>query len=110
MTPAASGFEHYPRTERERYRIVRLAPPYRRGSHETVCTCATPEAVGVALVILSQEGEFDGCRVGVLDTLAPVGHAWILLPYPEGPQPEAAFPTPTWRNKLHATWKRCKPF
>jgi DnaJ-class molecular chaperone len=51
------------------------AKPYRcedcRGEgrvRQELATCATPEAVGVALVTLAREGEFEECPVGILDT------------------------------------------
>jgi hypothetical protein len=36
---------------------------------QEVASCATPEAVGVALVILAREGEFEECPLGLLDRL-----------------------------------------
>jgi hypothetical protein len=89
--------------ERERYRLYRLcdcttcgatgrmvAAPYLekcpacRGEGRTrdlVATCATAEAVGVALVTLGREGEWDECPVGVLDTMGEPGEKWILRPW-----------------------------
>jgi hypothetical protein len=36
---------------------------------EEVASCETPEAVGVALVTLAREGEWDECPLGLLDRL-----------------------------------------
>jgi DnaJ-class molecular chaperone len=33
-----------------------------------IATCATPEAVGVAIVTLAREGEFEECPLGLLDS------------------------------------------
>lgn len=52
---------------------------------ELVATCASPEAVGVALCTLGAEGEFDDCPVGVLDTEAAVGRKWVLRPWQASP-------------------------
>ena len=37
-------------------------------TRDLIATCATPEAVGVALVTLGREGEWNECPVGILDT------------------------------------------
>ncbi len=52
---------------------------------QELATCADPQAVGVALVTLAQEGEFEGCQFGLLDRL-PEGKetgTWLVLPWPE---------------------------
>jgi DnaJ-class molecular chaperone len=36
---------------------------------QEIATCATPEAVGVAIVTLAREGEWDECPLGLLDGL-----------------------------------------
>lgn len=50
-------------------------------TRDLVATCATPEAVGVALVTLGREGEWDECPVGVLDTMGEPGQKWIVKPW-----------------------------
>lgn len=62
--------------DEERYRIYQV-----RDADELVlvATAPTPAAVGMALVTLSDEGEFgDGSRVGVLDSER---RRWIVLPW-----------------------------
>lgn len=64
------------------YKHVRCA--FCRGEGRTrdlVATCATPEAVGVALVTLGREGEWDECPVGVLDTEGETGEKWVVRPW-----------------------------
>ena len=50
-------------------------------TRDLVATCASPEAVGVALVTLGREGEWDECPVGVLDTMGEPGEKWIVSPW-----------------------------
>lgn len=56
-------------------------------TRDLVATCATPEAVGVALVTLGREGEFDECPIGILDTMGYLedvevqGGKWIVKPW-----------------------------
>lgn len=50
-------------------------------TRDLVATCATPEALGVALVTLGREGEWEGCPVGILDTLGETGEKWIVRPW-----------------------------
>jgi hypothetical protein len=38
---------------------------------ELIATCESPEAVGVALVTLTHEGEFEECPLGLLDRMPP---------------------------------------
>lgn len=38
---------------------------------QEVATCESPEAVGVALVTLAREGEWDECPFGLLDRMPP---------------------------------------
>lgn len=45
---------------------------------EEVASCESPEAVGVALVTLGGEGEWDGCPFGLLDRL---DRKWLVLPW-----------------------------
>jgi len=58
--------------------------PFCRGEGRTtelVATCATPEAVGVALVTLGREHEWDECPVGILDTEGETGEKWLVRPW-----------------------------
>jgi hypothetical protein len=48
---------------------------------DEVATCGSPEAVGVALVTLALEDEFDGCPVGILDSLGDTGRKWLIRPW-----------------------------
>jgi len=50
-------------------------------TRDLIATCATPEAVGVALVTLGREGEWEGCPIGVKDSLGEVGKKWIVRPW-----------------------------
>ena len=50
-------------------------------TRDLVATCATPEALGVALVTLGREGEWDDCPVGVLDTQGETGKKWLVRPW-----------------------------
>ena len=50
-------------------------------TRELIATCATPEAIGVALVTLGREGEWEGCPIGILDTLGETGQKWIVRPW-----------------------------
>ena len=66
----------------------RLVSPSRcpdcRGEGRTrdlVATCATPEALGVAIVTLGREGEWEGCPLGCLDTMGEPGEKWIFRPW-----------------------------
>ena len=46
-----------------------------------IATCATPEAVGVAVVTLGREHEFEDCALGILDVLGEKGERWVLRPW-----------------------------
>jgi hypothetical protein len=48
---------------------------------QEIATCATPEAVGVALVTLAREGEWDECPFGLLDSEGEKGHKWLVTPW-----------------------------
>ena len=50
-------------------------------TRELVATCGTPEALGVALVTLAREGEWEGCPIGVLDTMGEKGERWLVRPW-----------------------------
>ena len=73
----------------------RLAPvekcPECRGEgrvREEVASRESPEAVGVALVTLAREGEWqdaDGkpCAFGLLDRMGEKNEKWLILPWPQ---------------------------
>jgi hypothetical protein len=46
-----------------------------------VASCADPEALGVALVTLGREGEFEDCPIGLLDTEGEVVQKWLVRPW-----------------------------
>ena len=48
---------------------------------QEIATCATPEAVGVAIVTLAREGEWDECPLGLLDSEGEKGRKWLILPW-----------------------------
>jgi hypothetical protein len=48
---------------------------------QELATCATPEAVGVALVTLAREGEWEECPLGLLDSEGEKGHKWLITPW-----------------------------
>ena len=50
---------------------------------QEVAECDTPEAVGVALVTLAREGEWEGCQFGLLDREGETGKRWLILPWPD---------------------------
>ncbi len=50
-----------------------------------IATCGTPEAVGVALVTLGREGEWDGCNAGILDSLGEKNQKWLVNPWQVSP-------------------------
>ena len=50
-------------------------------TRDLVATCATPEAVGVALVTLGRESEWSDCPIGLLDTMGEPGEKWIVRPW-----------------------------
>ncbi len=50
-------------------------------TRELVGTCSTPEALGVLLVTLGREGEWEGCPLGCLDTQGEPGEKWIFKPW-----------------------------
>jgi len=53
---------------------------------QLVATCADPEALGVALVTLAREGEFEDCPIGVLDRLGEKGLKWLVKPWLPSPR------------------------
>ena len=48
---------------------------------QEIATCATPEAVGVALVTLAREGEWSECPFGLLDSEGEKGKKWLITPW-----------------------------
>ena len=48
---------------------------------QELATCESPEAVGVALVTLAREGEFEECPIGLLDREGEKGKKWLILPW-----------------------------
>ena len=77
-----------PRCPEERFRLYRLCPG--DTEPELIATCGTPEAVGVALVTLGREGQWDplsgDCAVGILDTEGETGRKWIIRPWLASPK------------------------
>lgn len=89
---------------RQRFRIYRLCDctacegnrlidgdrcPECRGEgkvRELIATAETPEALGVAIVTLGREGEFEDCPLGVLDTQGEVGQKWVVRPWLPSPR------------------------
>lgn len=53
---------------------------------DLVATCADPQSLGVAIVQLGQEGEFNECPIGVLDTQGEKDQKWIILPWLPSPR------------------------
>lgn len=68
---------------RQRFRIYRLCEGIE--DPQLVATCETPQAVGVTLVELGREGEWDDCPVGVLDVMGEPGLRWIFRPWLPNP-------------------------
>lgn len=50
-------------------------------SLDLVATCGSPEAVGVALITLGREGEWQECPVGVLDSAGAKNQKWLVSPW-----------------------------
>jgi hypothetical protein len=50
-------------------------------TRDLVAEADTPEAVGVALVTLAREGEFEGVPFGLLDREGEKGHKWLVRPW-----------------------------
>ena len=48
---------------------------------QEVATCATEEAVGVAIVTLGREGEFAECPFGLLDREGETNQKWLINPW-----------------------------
>lgn len=75
--------DEVPRNEEHRFRIYRMI----YDELDLVATASTPEDVGVALITLGREGEFEHSCAGVLDTHGTdeVQGAWILNPFDTSP-------------------------
>ena len=50
-------------------------------THELIATATDPQSVGVALVTLAREGEWEGCPLGILDTQGATGEKWLIKPW-----------------------------
>lgn len=48
---------------------------------QELATCESPEAVGVALVTLAREGEFEECPIGLLDRMGETNQKWLIRPW-----------------------------
>ena len=49
---------------------------------ELVATATDPESLGVAVVTLAREGDFEECPIGILDTQPePGGKKWLVKPW-----------------------------
>ena len=53
---------------------------------QEVASCESPEAVGVALVTLGREGEWEECPFGLLDREGEKGQKWLVLPWLPSPR------------------------
>lgn len=75
--PPAMADPGIPNSPATRYRI------YSRVYDDLRCIAAapTPEALGVALVTMGEEGEFDGKLVGVMDRPGDEPGTWIVKPW-----------------------------
>ena len=86
LEPEVEGLvrDDIPRTPEHRFRIYRMV----YDKLDLVATASTPEFVGVALVTLGREGEFDHSCAGVLDTHGTdeVQGSWVLNPFDTVPQ------------------------
>ncbi len=55
-------------------------------SRELVATATDAQSLGVALVTLGREGEWEGCPIGILDTLGETGQKWLVRPWSASPR------------------------
>jgi hypothetical protein len=70
----------------ERFAVYRLCDGDERNL-QLIATCASPEAVGVVIITLGREGEWDDCPVGVLDRMAEDDQPkWVLKPWKAAPR------------------------
>jgi hypothetical protein len=49
--------------------------------HELIAAATDAESVGVALVTLGREGEWDDCPIGVLEVNGEPGRKWLVRPW-----------------------------
>lgn len=75
--------EDVPRNKEHRYRIYRMI----YDELDLVATATTPEDVGVALITLGSEGEFEHSCAGILDTHGTEASkgTWVLNPFDTSP-------------------------
>lgn len=60
-----------------------------RGEGKTLTLTATatdPESVGVALITLAAEGEFESCPIGIMDRLPGQTGKWLIKPWLPSPR------------------------
>jgi hypothetical protein len=50
-------------------------------TRDLVATASDAESLGVALVTLAREGEWEGCPIGILDTQGETGQKWLVRPW-----------------------------
>jgi hypothetical protein len=70
--------------QRRDSRAPRDRCPQCRGEGKTlecIATAANPEGVGLSIVHLGMEGEFEGCPLGVLDTQGEPNKKWLVKPW-----------------------------
>lgn len=48
---------------------------------QVVAECETPADIGLAIFTLGQEGEWQECPFGLLDTQGEVGKKWLISPW-----------------------------
>lgn len=53
---------------------------------DLIATCETPEALGLSIFTLGQEGEFEDCPIGILDSQGEAGQKWIVKPWLPSPR------------------------
>jgi hypothetical protein len=76
--------------------IVVGLQPFRRGTcdncrgegkvRQLVATCEDEASVGVALVTLGREGEWEDCPFGLLDKQGEKGKKWLVSPWLPSPR------------------------
>ena len=72
------AYDLWPRSYEERFRIVKVVD----GQPVTICSTPTAEGIGVAIVTLAEDGELEGERIGVFDSLPPEGGSyWLICPF-----------------------------
>jgi hypothetical protein len=53
---------------------------------ELLATAGSPQAMGLALVTLAQEGEWEECPLGLWDRQGEVGSKWLVKPWLPSPR------------------------